>query len=101
MEEVSKGESTFVFAETEMTGTFTGPGSFMGLKANGKELAETQFHKFEVRDGQIVAHWAWRNDIGALLQITGAKTPQDLLSGKYADCVAKDAPPQNFVDTNK
>jgi predicted ester cyclase len=66
-----------VFGHCTMTGTHRGPLPLSGWAAvapTGLPVAVPHLHRFRVRDGQIAAHWAARDDLGMLQQL-GLVTP--------------------------
>lgn len=55
----------------KMTGTHTGPFTMapMPLPATGRTFSTDHIHVFRVAGGQLVEHWAGRDDIGMLRQL--------------------------------
>ena len=64
-------EDDQVVAWIRATGTPTGPGP---LPPTGQAVDFAQAHRFRLRDGQVVEHWAVRDDLRSMLQ-AGALTP--------------------------
>jgi steroid delta-isomerase-like uncharacterized protein len=48
-------------------GTHTG--TFMGISATGKHISQEQIHIVRVASGQIVEHWAVRDDLSLMRQL--------------------------------
>ncbi len=55
-----------VVAWIRATGTPTGPGG--PIPPTGKAINFAQAHRFRLRDGRIVEHWAVRDDLLSLIQ---------------------------------
>jgi predicted ester cyclase len=64
-------EGDQVVAWIRSTGTPTGSGP---LPATGRTVDFAQAHRFRLRDGHVIEHWAVRDDLRSMLQ-TGALTP--------------------------
>lgn len=47
----------------------THEGKFLGHEPTGRSFAVQQIHVFRVKDGQIVEHWAARDDVGMMRQL--------------------------------
>ena len=67
---VAEGDE--VIAWLRMTGTQTGSGGPM--PPTGRQVDFHHAHRFRLRDGRIVEHWAVRDDLRAMLQ-TGVVSP--------------------------
>ena len=65
-------ENDEVVAWIRMTGTQTG--SAGPMRPTGRAIDFHHAHRFRLRDGQIVEHWAVRDDLRAMLQ-AGVITP--------------------------
>ena len=64
-----------------LTATFTGPGRFQGLTANGARVEVEGCDMLRVEDGQIVANDAYLNGAQIAEQL-GVLPPQDSVAGK-------------------
>jgi predicted ester cyclase len=64
-------EDDQVVAWVRATGTPSGPGP---IPPTGRSVDFHQAHRFRVQDGQVVEHWAVRDDLRSLLQ-AGVLTP--------------------------
>jgi predicted ester cyclase len=56
-----------------MRNTFSGTqhGPFMGIAPTGKRVSQEQIHIVRVVNGQVVEHWAVRDDLSLLRQLQG------------------------------
>ena len=52
-----------------LTHTGTHQGAFLDLPPTGKHISTTSIHIFRFADGQLVEHWASRDDLGLLQQL--------------------------------
>jgi steroid delta-isomerase-like uncharacterized protein len=52
-----------------LTRTGTHQGTFLDLPPTGKHISTTSIHIFRFADGQLVEHWANRDDLGLLQQL--------------------------------
>ncbi len=64
-------EDDKVVLRVTVSGTHTGPLEFVNrpLAATGKAFTTTHIHIFRIRDGQVVEHWAERDDLGMMKQL--------------------------------
>ena len=58
-----------------LTHSGTHQGAFLGLPPTGKHISMTSIHLFRFTDGQLVEHWANRNDLGLLQQLGAISVP--------------------------
>jgi len=83
--EESVAEVDRVVCKVTMTGTHLGQptlpqaftGMLSGVAPTGKKVRVMQFHLFRVRDGEICAHEAVRDDLSMLLQLGLLRRPGD------------------------
>lgn len=81
----STAEEDRVVCKVTMTGTHLGQptlahafsGMLTGVAPTGKKVRVQQFHLFRVRDGEIAAHAAVRDDLGMLLQLGLLRQPDE------------------------
>lgn len=81
--EESTAEADRVVCKVTMTGTHLGQptlpqaftGMLTGVAPTGKKVRVPQFHLFRVRDGEILAHEAVRDDLSMLLQLGLLRRP--------------------------
>ena len=52
-----------------LTHTGTHLGAFLDLPSTGKHVSTTSIHIFRFADGQLVEHWASRDDMGLMQQL--------------------------------
>ena len=52
-----------------LTHTGTHQGAFLDLPPTGKHVSTTSIHIFRFADGQLVEHWASRDDLGLMQQL--------------------------------
>jgi steroid delta-isomerase-like uncharacterized protein len=52
-----------------LTHSGTHQGAFLDLPPTGKHVSTTSIHIFRFADGQLVEHWASRDDIGLMQQL--------------------------------
>jgi steroid delta-isomerase-like uncharacterized protein len=52
-----------------LTHSGTHQGTFLGLPPTGKHISTPSIHIFRFADGQLVEHWASRDDLGLLQQL--------------------------------
>ena len=70
--EANLAENDQVVSRCTVSGTQSGPvplGGWSTLAPTGQHFAATQVHRFRLRDGQIVEHWAVRDDMAMLAQL--------------------------------
>lgn len=75
--ESETAEGDRVVCKVTMTGTHLGlpkmpsvfAGMLHGVAPTGRRVEVLQYHEFRIRDGEIAAHAAVRDDIGMLLQL--------------------------------
>ncbi len=60
-------EGDLMVARLTVTGTHLG--DFMGFDPTGRRFRVQHIHMYRVRDGQLVEHWACRDDLGQLGQL--------------------------------
>jgi predicted ester cyclase len=75
--EVQLAEGDQVFSQCTVSGTQRGRlplGGWSTFPPTGAHFAATQMHRFRLRDGRIVEHWAARDDL-AMLQQLGHVSP--------------------------
>jgi steroid delta-isomerase-like uncharacterized protein len=58
-----------------LTRTGTHQGTFLDLPPTGKPISTTSIHIFRFADGQLVEHWACRDDLGLLQQLGAISAP--------------------------
>lgn len=58
-----------------LTHSGTHQGAFFGLPPTGKHISMTSIHIFRFTDGQLVEHWANRDDLGLLQQLGAISVP--------------------------
>lgn len=83
--EESAAEDDRVVCKVTMTGTHLGQptlpqaftGMLTGVAPTGKKVRVLQFHLFRVRNGEIFAHEAVRDDLSMLLQLGLLRRPGD------------------------
>jgi predicted ester cyclase len=76
--EANLAENDQVVSHCTVSGTQLGPLPLAGwstLAPTGKHFAATQVHRFRLRDGQIVEHWAVRDDLAMLVQLGHVSPP--------------------------
>ena len=64
-DEISEGDK--VVLRVTMHGRHVG--EFLGRAPTGREYAAQQIHVYRIRDGQMVEHWACRDDLSVALQL--------------------------------
>lgn len=52
-----------------LTHSGTHQGAFLGLPPTGKHISTTSIHIFRFADGQLVEHWANKDDLGLMQQL--------------------------------
>lgn len=70
-------EGDWVVVRCYMLGTHLGTGRhpfvheglLAGVEPTGKEMRVQHIHMFKLKDGQIVEHWACRDDVGMVRQL--------------------------------
>ena len=62
---VAEGDKVVV----RLTHSGTHQGTFLGLPPTGKHVSNTSIHIFRFADGQLVEHWANRDDLGLMQQL--------------------------------
>jgi predicted ester cyclase len=81
-------DGSLVVVDSAMNGRHVAPIAFYGVDASidtvfpptGKTFTQTQTHWFRIDDGQIIEHWANRDDLGMSRQLGWVPpTPADLL----------------------
>ena len=61
------GEDDRLAARLVFRGTHQGP--YRGIPATGRRVAQAQVHVLRLAGGQVVEHWAVRDDLGLLHQL--------------------------------
>jgi steroid delta-isomerase-like uncharacterized protein len=67
------GEGDKVVLRMTVSGTHRGP--FMGMAPTDRRFAHQQIHVVRIRDGQVVEHWAVRDDTTMQRQLHGEVSP--------------------------
>ena len=64
---IAEGDTAVVYCTH--SGRHTGP--YFGLPATGREFAYRQMHMIRVEEGKGAEHWAVRDDVSLMRQLTG------------------------------
>ncbi len=70
---VAEGDT--VAARVTWSGTHRGP--FLGIAPTGRAVRQAQMHFIRFRNGQVVEHWAVRDDLGLMQQLGVIPAPAD------------------------